>query len=381
MSSWIDDGLEDVLRETRVHDDEPAGTGDALFSLAVDDEVRKLHIREAARQIVALEKRPPGEPFDAGTLTEILARPPEPQARISSVLPWQAAMLLVAQRKTGKTVGLLNLAWSLLTGEPFLGQFDVRPVDGTIALLNFEVNAAQIARWAADVGVPPERFLLVNLRGRRNPLGDPEDRGRLAGYLRSRDVETLLVDPFSRAYTGISQNDPGEVGTWTASLDVFARGEVGARDVILSAHAGWNGERTRGASALEDWADVVVNLTKGEDDDGARYLRAVGRDVDIDEDRLSFNPDTRRLTLTGTGSRKQAKTAQKTVSLQRSVLSVIIAQPGLNGVELAAALRVAGVAFQKGDERKAASGLVAAGSVVVRPGPRGAHCYHQAPMP
>jgi hypothetical protein len=69
--------------------------------------------------------------------------------------------------------------------------------------------------------------------------------------------------------------------------------------VVLSAHAGWNGERARGASALEDWADSIITMTKDDSEDGTgeRYLRAIGRDVDLEEDRLDYDPRTRTLTL------------------------------------------------------------------------------------
>jgi len=75
----------------------------------------------------------------------------------------------VAQRKAGKTTLTLNLARALLTGEAFLGAFDVVPVVGDVAVLNFEVSGHTLAHWAHDHAVPPERFHLVNLRGRRNP--------------------------------------------------------------------------------------------------------------------------------------------------------------------------------------------------------------------
>jgi hypothetical protein len=94
------------------------------------------------------------------------------------------------------------------------------------------------------------------------------------------------------------------VGAWLIGLDQFARAEVGARDVVLSAHAGWNGERTRGASALEDWADSIITMTKDDSEDGTgvpprhRPRRRPRRD------RLDYDPRTR--TLAGTGSRKAA---------------------------------------------------------------------------
>jgi hypothetical protein len=213
---------------------------------------------------------------------------------MDKIVPWQASCLISAQRKTGKTTFVLNLARSLLTGEDFLGRFAVRPINGDVAILNYEVSAAQLARWADEAGVPRGRLFLVNLRGRGNPLGDDDGRMRLAALLRSRGTEALLCDPFGRAYTGVSQNDPGEVGRWLDDLEHFARTDVGVNDLMLTAHAGWEGERTRGASALEDWPDSIITMTRGGRVDGdggedARYLKAIGRDVELEEDRLNFD--------------------------------------------------------------------------------------------
>lgn len=157
--------------------------------------------------------------------------------------------------------------------------------------------------------------------------------------LRSRNVETLIVDPFGRAFDGASQNDAGEVGAWLVDLDRFAREEVGALDLILAAHAGWNGERTRGSSALEDWADVIVTLTRGEGDDATRYLRASGRDVDLDEDALAYDPITRTLTMAGTGSRQRAKDTRKLAYLSVLVVRLARATPGIGVAELTKTLR------------------------------------------
>ena len=174
-------------------------------------------------------------------------------------------------------------------------------------------------------------------RGRRNPLSHPEDAARLAAALRAHRVESLIVDPFGRAYGGKSQNDAGEVGAWLVDLDRFARVDVGALDLILTTHAGWNGERTRGASALEDWPDVIMTMTKDETEsgNGARYLRAIGRDVDLDEDRLDFDPDTRRLTLAGVGNRKQASEYRQDADTRGAIVRRLERHPdGLSGKEL-----------------------------------------------
>jgi predicted hotdog family 3-hydroxylacyl-ACP dehydratase len=356
---------------------------DDLFARLVADEARKIRVREAARALVAEETRPPAEPFDAGTLAEILARPDEPPARIEGLLPWDASMLLTARRKTGKTTLLANMARSLLTGEDFLGRFGVIPLDGEIAFLNYEVPGKQVARWLAAVGVPKDRLYMINLRGRRNPLGHPEDRERLAATLRARGTETLICDPFGQAYTGEGQNDPGEVGAWLRRLDAFARGDVGVRDLILTAHAGWVGERVRGSSALEDWADSIVHMRHEKDDDphSPRYLRAIGRDVEVDEDRLDYDYMTRALTLAGVGSQKQVQVAAKIDALALTVKKVIEKTPGISGYKVTIALHEDGVPFRKGEELTALKLLEDRGEVDVMPGPRKSKCYSIKPPP
>lgn len=370
----FDDELDQVLTEDR---------SDGLHDRLVHDELRMLRAKSEARRLFAEEQRGVLEPFDAGTLAEILGRPQTPPSRIEGLVPWQAGTLLTAQRKAGKTTAVLNLARSLLTGEDFLGRFGVRQVAGDVALLNYEVSGEQLARWADEVGVDRERLFLVNLRGRRNPLGSEEDRGRLAVLLRSRGVETLVCDPFGRAYTGSSQNDAGEVGAFLTALDLFARTEVGALDLVLTAHAGWNGERTRGSTALEDWADSIITLTRDDSEDGAgaRYLRAIGRDVDVDEDRLNFDPATRTLTLAGAGSRKVASSERKAVELQGVIEAIVVAQPGIHGAGVEAQLRADGVTFQRGQDRTALRLLVESGRLRREEGDRNKRHYYSAAPP
>lgn len=319
----------------------------AALRLRVQDDARTLY----ARQRVALGGIPP---FDAGLLEEILARPAEPPHRVEGLIASDASTLLVAQRKTGKTTFALNLARDLVSGDDFLGRFPVRKVEGTVAFLNFEVAGAQVARWAADVGVPADRLYLVNLRGRRNPFAHPEDLEQLAATLKRVDTETLLVDPFGRAYSGQSQNDPGEVGSWLSELDRFARSDVGAQDVILCAHAGWSNDRARGASALEDWADSIITITRRDANDPSRYIKAIGRDVDLEEDQLAFDPTTRRLTLTGAGSRRSIAEHEKLHVLLEPIIQIVTRDPGINGTALTKALKAEGHGLQANDTSRAA---------------------------
>lgn len=354
-------------------EDEAAAAEARAHQWAVREALERLRVARDAKAAHEAELRAqqPAAPFDADTLGNVLQRPPEPAMRADGLVPWEASVLLVAKRKSGKTTMLLNYARSLLTGEPFLGRFPVIPVTGRVAFVNYEVSGRQLARWADEVGVDRDRLYLVNLRGRRNPLGDPVDQAELAGLIRAQECETVIVDPFGRAYTGQSQNDAGEVGQWLVNLDYFARTECGAKDLVLAVHAGWNGERTRGSSALEDWADTIVTLTRDEEDDDApAYVKAMGRDVDVDEDALDFDPATRRLTMAGTGGRKAKRDTRKLDKLMGACMAVLTEHPGIGVLEVNRQLRAIGAPFTDGEESKALRTLVDRGLVEVTEGPR-----------
>lgn len=361
------------------------GDTDRLVQILAADEYRRLKARRLAEAHLAAEADTDSGRYDLDTLAGVLARPAPPPHRIAGLIPWDASTLIVAQRKTGKTTLVLGLARSLLTGESALGGLAVRPVTGRVAILNYEVSDYQLARWAGQVGVPPNRLTLVNMRGRRNPLAHPADRRRLAADLRAHDVETVIVDPFGRAYSG-DQDRAGQVTAWLTDLDRFVRAEVGARDLILTAHAGWDGDRTRGSSALEDWPDVVVTLTRGRDGDDGRYLRAFGRDVDVEEDRLDYDPTTRRLALSGAGGRAQTTRAARGEALLTHVVRIVGLMPGANVSEIERRLKADGIASQKGDVSQAVSAAETSGVLVTGSGPRGARrvylpTYPDVPRP
>jgi AAA domain len=279
---------------------------------SVVDDLSNARIRQMVQERLEARERAADQapPLEAGTLAELMERPKDPPFRIEGLQPSRAALLVVAQRKTGKTTLALNYARCLLTGEDFLGRFPVRSITGRVALINFELSTDQLVRWSRDIEIPGDGLFLANFRGRRNPLANHVDRRELVERLRDHGVESIVIDPFGRAYTGRDQNSSGEVSAWLADLDYFVRGEVGAQDLLLTAHAGWaKAGRARGSSALEDWADAVLYMTRDGHDPSARYLRAEGRDVLVQEDRLDFDPERRLMTLTGSGGQRQAQTS------------------------------------------------------------------------
>lgn len=298
----------------------------AQFEREVKREVQRLKVREVAQERLQEEKDAAQDVvLDVAMLGEVLERPAQPRARVDSLMPWEASTLLVAQRKVGKTTMVLNLARSLLTGEPFLDAFEVRPLTGTVAILNYEVSSATLAMWADEAKVPRSGLVLVNLRGTGNPLSKPRVRGQLAQALRAARVETVVVDPFGRAFAGRDQNSASEVTPFLTDLDRFAREEVGARDLVLVAHAGWGEDgRVRGSSTLEDWPDSIITLTQK---NGHRYMGAKGRDVDMGETRTAFDPVTRRVSL-AEGTPEGDTEAVKVARLKPVVVQFVQDNPG-----------------------------------------------------
>ena len=361
-----DGDVEDVAKP-EPEEAEPAPISEELARMVERQVLFKTADRLARQQMEA-----GGAAFDIARLSDVLERSDEIAYRAEGLMLWDASTLIVAQRKTGKTTLCLNIARCLYTGEELLGQFPTRKITGNVAVLNFEVSAAQIARWAYDVDVPGQT-VMVNARGTRNPLLLDQDRALLVKVLKAADVESVIVDPFGRAYTGKSQNDPGEVGAWLVGLDQLFRGEAGVKDIILTTHAGWNGERSRGSSSLEDWADSIVNLTK--DEDGRTFFRAKGRDVEVEEDQVHYDPATRWLTLTGNGSRTEQAGRDRLGNLLDEVVAVVRSQPGINGVQVGERLRERKVPFQRGEENKALALALRDGTLTFHAGPKGGKQY------
>lgn len=247
----------------------------------VVSQARRLQIQDEARRLYneALYEGTEVE-LDLQPLELVLHAEPDPEPRVEGFVPWDGGTLLVAQAKTGKTTMCLNMARSLLTGEPFLGKFDVRPVEPhrRVAMLNFEMSPAQIGDWCLRRELPRDRFLLLNQKGKGNPFRREQDRERLAALLREWDVETLFVDTFAAVYVGESQNDANEVRPWLEALLTLTRG-AGVNDLILTAHAGHDGSKPRGSTALADWADQMVFLTCDDptDKSAPRYVHTAGR--------------------------------------------------------------------------------------------------------
>jgi len=101
-------------------------------------------------------------------------------------------------------------------------------------------------------------------------------------------------------------------GCWAFDA-LLAEAKIGEAMVVH--HMGHTNERSRGDSRLRDWPDVEWRLVREDDDPASsRFITAYGRDVNVPESQLEFNPTGRRLTIAG-GSRRDIKTEEALVSI------------------------------------------------------------------
>lgn len=293
------------------------------------EEAKRLYVAERA----ALEFR---EPPYRDTLTAELAEPRLPtRFAVQDLLPMGGNALLTAQYKAGKTTLVTELARCWVDRDPFLGRFDIH-ADRRVALFNYELSQNQYNEWLEQSGiVNTDAISVLHLRGYRLPLTAKKVEDWMSAWLADHDVGLWIPDPFARAAVGVDENSNSDVGVWLDTLDVI-KGRAGVGQSVLPTHTGraeqqQGQERARGATRLDDWADVRWLLTK--DDAGERYFRATGRDVEFDEEKLTFDPVQRRLTIGGGD-----KAWHKRRRTEDAVVSYVIANPGSNATTVAAGI-------------------------------------------
>jgi len=155
---------------------------------------------------------------------------------------------------------------------------------------------------------------------------------RVIDILRDFNAQTWIVDPLARAFVGSGdENSNSDMGLFLDTLDVI-KYEAGVENLIVAAHTGRASEtgieRARGASRFDDWADVRWLLTKN--DEGQRFLKAHGRDVDMEQHLLTYDADSRHLTV----EKAIKQTDQKIENIMKQIVEVVAENPGILTKEL-----------------------------------------------
>jgi hypothetical protein len=329
--------------------------------------------REAKRRLDA-EERPVITYPPVKSLAALLSEPDTPtRYRIESVAPENARIMLSAQYKAGKTTLVGNLLRSLVDGDKFLDVFTVRSTARPV-LIDDEMSENMLRRWLRDQNIINTAKVadVVSLRGTVSAfnLRDDQCRAEWAARLRELGCDYLILDCLRPVLDALGLDENSDAGTFLVAFDALLA-EAGIADAAIVQHMGHANERARGDSRLQDWPDAIWRLVREtEEPDSPRFFSAYGRDVDVHEGRLSFDPNTRRLSYAA-GSRNDAKA-------EAAKLAVVRVLAEHNGEELSGSQIEQNLALSDHSRQTIRDGIAAAVKdefVTVRPGPHAAKLH------
>jgi len=330
-----------------------------VHGLLLDAKARKL-----VKEIQADGEFKPPEYQDT-LQDELASQIDDPKFGIEGLVISGGNALITAPRKAGKTVLAINLAMAYVDNEPFLGQFKVTPLpdEGRVLMLNYELTRQQFGDWASRIGIEnTDSISTLHLRGQAFKLKSPRAQKWLVELCKRLNVRVIIVDPLSRASSGFgSSNSNDDMDAFTEILDEIKL-QAGVRELFLTNHMGWGvEERTRGASSLEGWPDALWRLNMKDND---RYFSVpLGRDVELDEGKLEFDPETKRLTFEDGVSRNEARNEAANQRVEELVLEFVRANPGKMSDEVEKEAKGA----SKQDIGKARMRLIDKGPIYTKP--------------
>jgi hypothetical protein len=200
-----------------------------------------------------------------------------------------------------------NLVRCLVDGDPFLGAHQTTPTGGRVVVIDNEMDRSKVRNWLRDQKITNRKNVAVfALRGKVATFDilDPRGLQEWGDKIRALAGEVLILDCLRPILDAFGLDENTDTGRVLVALDALVDA-AGVSELIVVHHMGHNGERSRGSSRLRDWPDVEWKLVKEDPDDPSsrRYFSAHGRDVEVLESALDYDPATRRLTIAGgTGS-------------------------------------------------------------------------------
>lgn len=256
--------------------------------------------RREAKRILDEEAVPVAEAPPIETLQVRLERPRTPtKFRIEGWQPEGGRVVLAAQAKGGKTHASHNLARVLVDGGRWLGRWPVNRIRGTVAILDFELSEATAEDWLQRQGIKNlDRVALCALRGKAATFNilDVSTRAAWAQKLAEVGTDYVVLDCLRPVLDAIGLDEHKDAGKFLNAFDALLH-EAGIGEALVIHHMGHGGERSRGDSRIIDWPDATWRLTLDNivDPSSPRFIAAFGRDVEIEEHRLSLDKDTRHL--------------------------------------------------------------------------------------
>lgn len=209
------------------------------------------------------------------TLRDFVVNPPTPPPQvIEGILHQGCKMILGGTSKSNKSWCLLDLAFSVASGQKWWGKQCVKV---PVVYINFELHAWSMAqRVDALCGARPEckgigdTFHLWNLRGHNADL--TLLRPKLLQQLTRHQFGLIILDPAYKVLGDRDENANGEIAGLMNELEAIAQGSGAA--VVVAHHFAKGdstskeaGDRMSGAGAWVRDPDTIMVMTPHEEPD------------------------------------------------------------------------------------------------------------------
>lgn len=227
----------------------------------IENELERLRVRHEANQELQQELNADQTPelkmftlstFQNGQVTA-------PADLVEGVLKDEGLCVMVGPSGSGKSTLALQMLYSLMTGEDWLGQ-TAKPITGSVGMVSYDMPGALVADWMNGYpSIDPSKVHLIDAYKTGNPLGVRPMRQQVIDQWKAANVEIIVIDSFSASFFGQNQNDAAEVMGHYRDLKRFALQEVGARAVIIIAHSTPSSpDKIRGSTVHHDVGDSIV---------------------------------------------------------------------------------------------------------------------------
>lgn len=291
--------MPDVAETSLIDSDFEDRVAEAVRRALINDEAHRRIREESAEEFLLPEVQ---------TLTDFLAvSPEEVKYRIAELMAQGSRIVLTAQYKSGKTTVIGNVVRCLADGGLFLGQFKTERVK-RVAILDNELDPRTLSSWLRDQGIRNTgRVNVVSMRGRVASFNIMDEAIRAKWARALTGIDVLIFDCLRPVLDALSLDENTQAGRFLTAFDALLY-EAGISEAIIVHHMGHSGERSRGDSRILDWPDATWKLIRQSSNDptSLRFFSAFGRDVDVPESQLTYDPSSRHLILSE-GDRKDAR--------------------------------------------------------------------------
>jgi AAA domain len=241
----------------------------------------------------------PNDPYLGFVKVKDLPERPEPAFLIGTPqypVLHDVSTVLYGRPKAGKSAGALTMAYSLATGEPFMGIFPVREIRN-VAYLALDSGQVWETKRRIDKWGESGAFGEVLLSGVK-PGTSPDEWNRMASRLEAMGINFLFIDNLARLKGGErrSVRNDEDMDPILQNIDILESRGIAFCLVHHSGKPGEDGQPRSsplGATTIEAWARnfVQVNAVPVKDSHPRRtrrWLELYGNDLEGERGEVPF---------------------------------------------------------------------------------------------